>query len=207
MESTSFTSQLVAFLAGLSGPTAYGVIIGVLLACGLGVPIPEDITLVSAGIIAALGNMSLAGAMLAGFFGVMAGDTFLFFLGRKLGRRVFRLRFFRHIFTEKRIAMAEKKILENSHFVCFTARFLPGLRSPIFLTAGIMGVRPLVFFGLDGFAALISVPVWVLVGWWFGQNLDHALSIAKEIQIFLLIGVIAFIVGYIFWKKRIKATS
>lgn len=201
----SFINELVLFLTTLSGLKAYAVILGLLLICGLGVPLPEDITLVSAGILAGMGNISLAGALIAGFVGVMIGDAFLFTIGRLYGRRVFQLPVFNKVFTPSRIALAEEKILSNSQFICFTARFLPGLRSPIYLTSGILGVRPIVFYGLDGFAALISVPVWVILGWWFGQNIDGALELARSMQKWVLLGVVVLILGYIgfkFWRKK-----
>lgn len=207
MESVSFSAKLVAFLSGFSGLAAYSVILGVLFACGLGIPIPEDITLLAAGILAALDKISLWGAILAGLVGVMVGDTFLFYLGRRLGRRVFELPGFRRVFTKERAELAERKILENSRFICFTARFIPGLRSPIFLTAGIMGVRPVIFFGLDGLAALLSVPFWVVVGYWFGKNIDQALEIAKELQLYMIAGVVLLILAYVLYRKRKKVGS
>lgn len=207
MESTSFSAKLLLLLSTLVGWKAYAAILGVLFACGLGVPIPEDITLVAAGILAALGSISLAGALIAGFIGVMIGDSLLFFLGRKYGMSVLRLPVFRSVFTPKRISLAEKTILKNSRFICFTARFLPGLRAPIFLTAGIMGVRPAIFLGLDGFAALISVPVWVLIGYWFGTNLDEVLHYAKQAQVTVVVGVLIIIAGYLFWRWRKKLIS
>lgn len=88
MHEISFSQKLVALLSGLSGITAYGAILGILLACGLGVPVPEDIILIAAGILAGLENISLTGALIAGFCGVLAGDIILFFLGRKFGKRV-----------------------------------------------------------------------------------------------------------------------
>lgn len=196
----TFKETLITTLSGLSGLTAYGAILGMLLVCGLGVPIPEDITLVSAGILAALGNISLAGALIAGFVGVMLGDTILFFVGRKYGRRVFDSPLFNKFFTPKRMALAEQKVLRNSRFICFTARFLPGLRSPIFLTAGALGVRPMIFWTLDGLAALISVPVWVILGWWVGNNIDDALAHVKQIQTILMISVGTLIVLYLSWR-------
>ena len=149
----SFSTKLMLFLSGFSGFTAYAAILFVLLICGLGVPIPEDITLICAGILAGTQKISLAGAFIAGFVGVMIGDAFLFFLGRKLGERAFELPMIRKIFTPKRKQLAKEKVVNNSKFICFTARFLPGLRSAVFLTAGVMGVKPKVFFLLDGFAA------------------------------------------------------
>jgi membrane protein DedA with SNARE-associated domain len=203
----SFSSKLIVFLAGFSGFTAYAAIFGVLLACGLGVPIPEDITLISAGILASLDKISLTGAILIGFAGVMVGDSFLFFMGRIYGYKVFTLPGFRRVFTESRISVARERVLNNEKFICFTARFLPGLRSPIFLTAGVLGVKPSIFLLLDGGAALLSVPAWVVVGWWFGSNIDQALAIAKEVQLYLFTAIILFISGYLYYKVKIKKSK
>jgi membrane protein DedA with SNARE-associated domain len=174
-----------------------------LLICGLGVPLPEDITLISAGILSALGSVSLWGAMVAGFFGVIVGDAFMFSLGRVYGRRAFQLPVIRTIMTPKRIALAERKVIRNSKFICFTARFLPGLRSPIFLTSGILGVRAVTFFLLDGFAAMISVPLWILAGRWFGENLEDALKFAERAQMTLLVFLVVM-VGIYLWFRRQK---
>lgn len=207
---SSLKEFLLTTLSGLEGGTAYCAIVGLLLVCGLGVPLPEDITLIAAGILAspAVGSINVWGACIAGFVGVMAGDAFLYTLGRVYGRKAFRLPLIRSIMTPRRIALAERKIIRNSHFICFTARFLPGLRSPIFLTAGIMGVRPVVFYGLDGIAALISVPLWVFVGRWVGENLDMAMKVAEKIQLSLagiIIILVGSYIGYRRWRKGQRA--
>jgi membrane protein DedA with SNARE-associated domain len=200
---SSFKESLIITLSGLEGTTAYCAIVGLLLICGLGVPIPEDITLIAAGILAspAVGSIKLWGAVAAGFVGVLAGDAFLYNLGRIYGRKAFQLPFIRTIMTPRRIALAERKIIRNSHFICFTARFLPGLRSPVFLTAGIMGVRPFVFYGLDGVAAMISVPLWVFVGHWVGENLEMAMKVAERIQLSLALVVVTLVALYLGWRR------
>jgi membrane protein DedA with SNARE-associated domain len=207
MESSSFAAKLLLLLSGLDGSTAYLAILGILFLCGLGLPVPEDITLIAAGVLAAIGSISLTGALVAGFIGVLIGDFLLFFLGRKYGMSVLRLPGFRSLFTPDRISAAERTILRNSRFICFTARFLPGLRAPIYLTAGIMGVRPAVFFGLDALAALISVPFWIFVGHWFGENLDDVLKFAKQAQFTVLGVVILVAVLYLAskWRKKLIA--
>ena len=78
---------------------------------------------------------------------------------------------------------------------------MPGLRSPIFLTSGILGVHPLIFLALDGFAALISVPVWVWLGFYLGENIDTALDKAAEFQGYVIVLVIVVIGGYVAYKK------
>ena len=171
---------------------------------------PEDITLIAAGILAAIGSMSLPGALIAGFLGVMIGDAFMFYLGRLYGRRALTLPIIRTIMTPKRVEKAERKVLRNSKFICFTARFLPGLRSAVFLTSGMLGVRPIIFFALDGLAALISVPVWVIGGWWFGQNIEQALGFAERMQVALIGGLLVIVIGYFLfqrWKRNQRAKA
>lgn len=197
--------KLITFLSGFEGITAYSVILGVLLACGLGVPMPEDVTLVAAGILAGLGNISLTGALIVGTIGVLLGDAILFFMGRRYGYKVFSLPGFRRIFTESRIAMARQRILQNQKFICFLARFLPGLRAPIYLTAGIMGVRPLTFLVLDGLAAIISVPFWIYIGFHLGDNIDDTLGYVVKAQKWIIIAVasaVAAIVIYKYYRRR-----
>lgn len=210
MEKTGLAYQLLAFFTALAGWKAYALILGVLLACGFGLPIPEDITLIAAGILAGTGKISIAGAYIAGFVGVLAGDSLLFLIGRKYGRRVFEFPIFKKFFTPKMIAKAEAKIQENARMVCFIARFLPGLRAPVYLTSGVLGVRPIVFFMQDGLAALISVPIWIYLGQWAVTNMDKALEKAKEFHVYLLIGIGALILFWIaksYLKKKKEKLS
>ncbi|MBX9767376.1 MAG: DedA family protein [Bdellovibrionales bacterium] len=189
-----------AFLAGLTGLKAYAVIFGVLFFCGLGLPIPEDITLIAAGFLSSSGNISFEGAMAVGFFGVLVGDTILYCIGRNFGRRVFTWPGFRRIFTEARILKAETRIRAHGRTICFWARFLPGLRAPIYLTVGVMKVGFFNFFLLDGLAALISVPVWIFLGNFFGNNLDEAFRIAHDIQMVIL-GIV--LVACLYFGRKI----
>jgi membrane protein DedA with SNARE-associated domain len=184
-------------ISHLQGFAAYGTIVGILLICGLGVPIPEDITLLCAGLLAWNESITLPGALISGFIGVVFGDAFLFFMGRRYGKKVFQLPGLRRILTAERVAAAERRIRQNGPFICFIARFLPGLRSPVFAMAGALGVKRRVFFLLDGFAALLSVPLWVYFGYWFGSNLEEAIKKVEHVQKYVLSGLSGLIVMYL----------
>lgn len=211
MDFSQLASDFMEAVSRLPSPVVYCTIVGILLVCGLGIPVPEDITLLVAGLLAANEKITLIGAMIAGFLGVLSGDMVLFSMGRKYGKRVFQLPGLRRIFTPPRILMAEQKIRSNGPFICFIARFLPGLRSAIFATSGALGVRLSMFVLLDGLAALLSVPLWVYVGYWFGTNFEDALSgaMAKagtlQAYIFSALGlVVVSYVGFKFWQRRRK---
>lgn len=211
MDFSQFAADFMEALSRLPSPVVYCTIVGILLLCGLGIPVPEDITLLVSGVLAANGKISLFGGMVAGFIGVISGDLVLFSLGRRFGKRVFQLPGLRSIFTPARILSAEKRIRDNGPFICFIARFLPGLRSAIFATSGALGVRLTTFMLLDGLAALLSVPLWVYVGYWFGSNFEDALegALAKagtlQVYIFSTLGVV--ILSYVvfkIWQRRRK---
>jgi membrane protein DedA with SNARE-associated domain len=85
------------------------------------------------------------------------------------------------------------------------ARFMPGLRTPIFMTCGIYQVSFWKFLTLDGLAALISVPVWVYVGVIFGENLELLEQKIRQFQVgiySLLGGLIALGILYAIVKKK-----
>ncbi|BEV73379.1 MULTISPECIES: DedA family protein [unclassified Paludibacterium] len=159
--------------------TGYGylAVFTVLLLCGFGVPIPEDITLVAGGIISGLGYTNVHTMFFVGMLGVLIGDGAMFLLGRRLGKRVLKFRPIARILTPARFRAVQQQFSRYGHWVLFVARFLPGLRSPIFITAGMTRRVPYWrFLLLDGFAALISVPLWVYMGYYGAANRDVLLT-------------------------------
>jgi len=211
MDFSLYASNSMEVVSQLPSPVVYGTIVGVLLVCGLGLPVPEDISLLVAGLLAASGKISISGGLISGFVGVLAGDSILFMLGRKFGTRVFSLPGLRRFFTPARLLAAEIKIKKHGPLICFVARFLPGVRSAIFAMSGALGVRRSTFLLLDGLAALLSVPLWVYVGFWFGNNFDDAMggamAMAHKLQIYVFSGLGMLIVGYAAFRllrKRMK---
>lgn len=154
----------------------------ILLACGFGLPMPEDILLLSAGILASHGIVDLHHAQLVCFIGVILGDAIIYTLGLKLGPQLKQRGPFKKILTPERDAKVTEVFRKYGTKVIFMARFMPGLRMPIFLTSGMFRVKWWVFMGLDGFAALISVPVWVYIGYFFGENLEQLEKVTRQFQ-------------------------
>lgn len=187
--------------AGTHPYTAYVAVFMVLLVCGFGVPIPEDITLVAGGIIAGLGLAHVHTMFAVGLAGVLFGDATMFVMGRLFGHRVMRLRWVACVLTPERYAAVQDKFHQYGNRVLFVARFLPGLRSPIFLTAGMTRRIPFWrFLILDGFAALISAPVWVYLGYYGAYNRDWLIKWIHRGQSGLLIVLCSVLIALaVFW--------
>lgn len=189
--------------------TEYGylAVFAMLLICGFGVPVPEDVTLVTGGVIAGLGYADPHTMVVVGLAGVLIGDGMVFTLGRFQGERVMRAPGFRRVLTAERFASAQGAFAKYGRWVMFVARFLPGLRTPVFFGAGMS--RRVSFFTwllMDGLAALISVPIWVYLGYFGARNWDWMWQMVHNFQygIFGLLGVGA-VVGGVFWWRRCRA--
>ncbi|TXH63740.1 MAG: DedA family protein [Tolumonas sp.] len=176
-----------------------------LLLCGFGLPIPEDITLVAGGIIAGLGYADVHTMFAVCMAGVLIGDGIMFTLGHHFGQRILAFAPVRRLVTPQRFAQVQEKFVKYGNWVLFIARFLPGLRSPIFIVAG-MSRRISIwrFILMDGLAASISVPVWVYLGDYGAYNRQWLLDMIGRGQagIYSLLGIGALIIIIIYIRHR-----
>lgn len=185
----------------------YAAVFLVLVLCGFGVPIPEDITLVAGGVISGLGYTNVHIMFIVGLAGVLVGDGIMFMLGRIYGERILRFKLVARLMPPKRYAQVQQKFDQYGNRVLFVARFLPGLRSPIFLTAGMS--RRISFWRwllMDGTAALISVPVWIYLGDYGAENKDWLMQQVHRFQhgLFAVLGIGTALIVWWWWKKRRK---
>ncbi len=199
---------MLDFLVGFFTEYGYAAVFTILIACGFGLPVPEDITLVSGGVISGLGLTNPHVMLAVGMAGVLIGDSTMFLLGRIFGYRIQRIKTFRKILSPRRFSHIQRQFKKYGLGLLFVARFLPGLRSPIFLVAGMSRrISYLTFIAMDGMAALISVPVWVYLGFFFADNLDLLMEYVSDVQrvIYLILGLIIVVVLVLYLKKRFHA--
>ncbi len=182
----------------------YAKLAGILLLCGLGLPIPEDISLISAGYLAHLGTVDLHPVFLVCFAAVLGGDAIAFTIGRLFGTKILASRFGHRYFNPRRQRRVRAYFRTYGSKVVFVARFLPGLRFSIFLSAGMLRVRAYVFIVYDSLAALLSVPLLVYSAWFFGDRIDQVIKWAKrsEYGIVALVGVVVLYVVIKLLRKR-----
>ncbi len=178
-----------------------------LLACGLGLPLPEDITLVAGGIMVSNQLTTFRNTVLVCMLGILLGDAFVYWVGRLWGGHLFKSRLLARFVSGKLLTTGEKAFNRFGDKIIFIARFLPGMRTPIFFFCGHARISFHFFLLVDGFAALISAPVWVYVGKIFGDNLPALEKAVKELQAGTLILVALFVillVGAYFIKNWIR---
>lgn len=182
---------LIISLTGINHPVwIYLTLLGILLLCGFGLPVPEDIILISGGYLAYLEVVDLAVFMPLALIGVLAGDSTMFLIGKKFGYPLLKKKFVRRFLSSKNLVKAEQAFEEYGDRIFFVARFLPGLRAPIYFTGGALRAKFYKFFIFDFIAALISVPVWILAAYFGGAYIESVIHVGKNVQY----GIIGFII-------------
>lgn len=190
------------FFFAFIGKFSYIGLFGILIAAGLGIPLPEDIPLIAAGWLVHKGQANLYGMMVTGLLGVMVGDSLLFFMGKRYGDHVFEHKWLRKIAKPWLMEKARLKFEQHGAKILFAARFMPGLRSVLFLTAGAFKVPYWKFASIDGFAALISVPLWVWAGWKFSGRIEEFIGEAKMATMIVGGVLVLCLVGWGIYEYR-----
>jgi membrane protein DedA with SNARE-associated domain len=163
---------LVGIVSGYIEHFTYLGLFAVLLLCGLGLPMPEDIALLAGGFLVHRGVTRYPITLAVSLLGVVAGDNSLFFLGRRFGTGLVRYFGLNRPGSQAQINRIRAFMRRHGHRAIFYARFLAGLRALIYLTAGSFGVTPLRFLAYDLLGAIISVPIVVSIGYLFGGQLE-----------------------------------
>jgi membrane protein DedA with SNARE-associated domain len=193
-----------ALVADLIERFTYLGIFLVLFVAGLGVPIPEEVPILAAGILANQEIIRWWVALLVCFAGVMLGDCTLYWIGHHWGERILEWRITRYVLTAER----EKYVIGMFHRhgikILFSARFVAGFRGAVFLTAGIVRIPFWKFALADGIAALVGVPLGFGVAYLFTDQLPAILQGVHRVERLLILAglvLLAAAIGYAAYRK------
>ena len=186
----------------------YFILFGLLFACGLGLPLPEDIPLLVAGYLVAQGKMDLAVACVVAWLGIIGGDCVLYSFGRRYGLNITRVPFIGKHVTEQRILKAEDLFARYGIWVVGFGRMFAGVRGAMVVAAGTIRFNFLKFLIADGLAAIVSGGLFVWLGWLAGKHLGSIGEMRQKIKgvehwvIVGLVLAVVLVVIYVVWRKR-----
>lgn len=180
-------------------------------ASSFGLPIPEELTLLTVGFLVYLGmesdpttamNPHTAAAVC--FVAVLSSDFLVFWLGKRLGTRVLKIKLFANLFTDDRLKKIESWIERYGQWACGVFRFTPGLRFPGHLMCGMLKLSTTRFLLVDGFCALLTVPTQVYAVAYFGNEIISAFKSFKIglISILVVVAAVYFTRKYILNRRN-----
>jgi membrane protein DedA with SNARE-associated domain len=178
------------------GHFTYAAVFGLLVAGGVGIPVPEELIQLTAGYLARRGVLALVPIIVVAWAGLVIGDFLLFRLGRSHGPRLLGSRHVARVLTPRRRAFVERHFARHPVLTIVLARHASGLRLPVFAMAGASGVRSTTFLLADGLSALASVPLVVGAGWYFAGHIEE---LKREIRWVEIAVAVAAALGAAAW--------
>ena len=146
----------------------YASIFGIMLFTGLGLPpVPEEAgILYAASLTAVHPEVRWPFAWLACGLGIVCADLVLFGVGWKWGPKLFEYRWVQRVLKKERRLMLESRFHEHGMKLLILARFLPPLRTGIFLIAGATRYSFFKFLIADLVFAVFGVGLFFFFGTW-----------------------------------------
>lgn len=130
--------------------------------------VPSETAVITAGVVAAAGHLSLSLVIAAAAAGAFAGDNSAYGIGRRWGARA-QERFFHGEKAQGRVDWAKAKLDERGGELIAVARFVPGGRTAVTLTAGLTHFPWRRFALFDSIAAVIWAGYAALLGYFGGH--------------------------------------
>lgn len=144
----------------------------VLLAITLSAVVQDDLTCLVAGMSISTGQLSVVPTLVACFAGTLLGDLLWFYSGRILGNACLQRAPVRWVVKPNHLTSAREFFEQHGPQAVFLTRFMPGIRTPVHVAAGLFTVqsgRCLTYFVA---AVALYVPLMVGVSAWFGTAVN-----------------------------------
>ena len=168
-----------------------------LFGAGLGVPLPEEIPVLAAGVLAHEGVVRWWIALPLCLVAILGGDTVLYWVGHHWGEHILDWRVVRFILTPAREEDLKAGYRRHGMKIVFTARHVIGLRAAAFLTAGISHVPFWKFLTVDAVAALVSVPFGFFLAFLFADQVQQIFSDVHRVERWLGLAVLVVIAVWV----------
>lgn len=184
---------------------SYGALFGLLLSCGIGVPIPEDVPLIAGGILIARHQWHWAIAAPLAWLGIIGGDCILYTIGYFYGEKIVHVPFIGKHVTLHRIKRAENMFRKYGIWMVGIGRLFMGIRGAMVVTAGTSRFKFVKFIIADGIAAIFSGGIFMILGFYggtYGGDIGHKVR-AFRYSMWAGAGLLAIILTiYFFWRDR-----
>lgn len=195
----------------------YSLVCFLMLISSFGFPAPEEITLLSTGLVCYMGsrpdlypppspdavavNVYLAATIC--FFAVFLSDALVYALGRFFGVRILQLSFMKK--RKQQLDKVQKWTAKYGQWAAGIFRFTPGLRFPGHFSCGMMGLNFSKFTLVDGSAALLSVPTQIFVIAIYGESILTYLKQFKTVVFSVLAIAAAYYLLRYIWEKKMRS--
>jgi len=185
----------------------YLAVFAALVGAGVGVPIPEEVTQLTAGALSREGVLNVRITIPVAWAGIVAGDALLFTLAQRYGERLLKTRVVRRVLTPVRREALDRYFSNHAFLTIMVARHASGVRFPAFVFAATHGVPLRTFLLADALSALASVPLVVGAGYLFWQHLSQAKREVRIVELSIVAAIALAVVVFEVVRRLRRRTA
>jgi len=189
-------------------PGSYLGIVLFLVLTGCGMPIPEEVAFVVAGVLSAEGSLHWEAALASCLLGAVLGDCVMYGIGRRWGDTFLNAHpRFAWLLRAKREKQFELSVQQHALKVMLVSRFLVGIRGPVYVAAGAVHLPFRRFIVIDVICASLVVTTFFWLSYAFG---DRVIGWIRDAEITFTIAVGLVVVGvglFLYLRSRRKLTE
>jgi membrane-associated protein len=166
--------------------------------------VPSETSVILAGVLASTGDLILVLVILFAAAGAILGDNIAYWIGRKIGHRIVD-RFFKGE-RRKQVDWAHRQVEKRGGYLIVIGRFIPGGRTAVTLSCGMLEMPWRRFISFDVAAGLVWGTYAALLGYVGGTTFEE-----DPLLGFLLAFALALLVGggveAVRWYRRRRVVA
>jgi len=162
--------------------------------------VPSETSVILAGVLASTGDLVLVFVILFAALGAIVGDNISYWLGRTLGHRLVD-RFFKGE-RRKQVDWAQKQVEERGGYLIIIGRFIPGGRTAVTFSCGMLEMRWRRFIAFDIAAGLVWATYAALLGYVGGRTFEENPLKGFLLAFVVALGVAGAIEAYRWYRRR-----
>ena len=166
--------------------------------------VPSETSVILAGVLASTGDLVLVLVILFAAAGAIAGDNLSYWIGRKVGYRIVD-RFFKGE-RRKQIDWAHRQVEERGGYLIIIGRFIPGGRTAVTFSCGMLEMRWRRFFAFDVVAGLVWATYATMLGYVGGRTFEESPFKGFLLAFVVALGIAGAIEAYR-WLRRRRAVA
>ncbi|AKE19109.1 DedA family protein [Bacillus cereus] len=172
----------------------------------IGMPIPDEMIVMSGGFVSSLGILNVIPAFLLTYLGVVSGLSLGYILGKIFGTKVLDKLMKKK--KAKYVVKSQEMVEKYGHYALVTSYFIPVVRHVVPYVVGMNNMSFKTYALYSYTTGFLWTLVYFVLGSLFGQHIESIVAVAIEYGLYF--GVIVFIVTgilYLYRQKRITLMS
>jgi membrane protein DedA with SNARE-associated domain len=190
-------------LGSILYPTSYLGFFLFIAATGCGMPIPEEAAIVVAGVLSSQQTLHWPTAFAVCLAGAVVGDSFMYGIGHRWGHGIFTAHpRFAKLFATENERQFQRAVEAHAFKVMLLARFLVGIRAPVYVMTGVVRLPFRRFLLYDVISASLVVGVVFGLSYAFGEQVTEWVRHAEIKATIVVALVIIAVAALLYYRHR-----